>query len=212
MSRVPRPVACIFGLFIVALLVAGPWGYWAYRNSLLRNFRVVREGVLYRSGQLGIPGLRHVIQEYGIRTVVTLRDSRKHPDEPPPDSAEEQYCADHFINYYRLPPISWSQGASPSPALASVQKFVEVMRNPANYPVLVHCWAGIHRTGAFCAVYRMEIEHWSNEAAIAEMVQLGYDADLLGDHEDVRTFLETYRPSWQRAPSGRSGQEEAEGK
>ncbi len=50
-----------------------------------------------------------------------------------------------------------------------VRKFREVMSDPNNYPVLVHCTAGIHRTGAYCAIYRMEFEHWTNERAIDEV-------------------------------------------
>ena len=42
-----------------------------------------------------------------------------------------------------------------------------VMADPGNYPVLVHCFAGIHRTGAYCAVYRMEFERWDNADAMA---------------------------------------------
>jgi hypothetical protein len=64
------------------------------------------------------------------------------------------------------------------------------MRNPANHPVLVHCFAGIHRTGAFCAIYRMEFDHWTNAQAIREMRNLGYT----DDHMDVQAYLENYRP------------------
>ena len=40
-------------------------------------------------------------------------------------------------------------------------EFLAVMDNRANYPVLVHCFAGIHRTGTMCAVFRMEYHGWS---------------------------------------------------
>jgi protein tyrosine/serine phosphatase len=200
LSRPPRPLAFLFGLGIAALLVAGPWSYYAYRTSLLRNLHVVREGVLYRSGQMTLDGLKHVIQEKAIKTVISLRDSRKHPDQPPPDAAEEDYCWNNFIAYHRLPASAWSGGDGSVPAAASVQKFLEIMRNPANYPVLIHCFGGVHRTGAFCAVYRMELQHWSNEEAIAEMVRLGYA--IFDEHPDVRAYLETYRPAWRQARAG----------
>jgi tyrosine-protein phosphatase SIW14 len=209
-SRLHRALACAFGLLIAALLVAGPWWYYSYRTTAVRNLHEVRAGVLYRSGQLTLPGLKHVIQEYGIKTVVSLRDSRKHPDQPPPDAPEEQFCADNFIRYYRLPPVAWSAADGSVPAAASVRQFVEVMRDPANYPVLVHCFAGVHRTGAFCAVYRMEVEHWSNEEALAEMVRCGYD--ILDEHQDLRSYLVNYRPNWRGARAGGPGHEEAEGR
>jgi protein tyrosine/serine phosphatase len=64
------------------------------------------------------------------------------------------------------------------------------MSDPANHPVLVHCFAGIHRTGAFCALYRMEFDGWSNEQAVQEMKELGY-ADY---HRDVFAYLRRYQP------------------
>ena len=36
-------------------------------------------------------------------------------------------------------------------------------------PVLIHCWHGSDRTGAIAAAYRIVVEDWSREDAIAEM-------------------------------------------
>jgi protein tyrosine/serine phosphatase len=195
----PRPVAYAFGILIAVLLVAGPLWYRSYSFARFRNFHVVREGVLYRSGQLSLEGLKQVIQDNRIRTVVTLRDSRRNPGGPPPDSAEEAYCKEHHLKHYRLPPIAWSAQDGSVPALTHVRQFVELMSDPANYPVLIHCLAGKHRTGAYCAIYRMEIEHWSNEQAIEEMAVFGYDN--LQEHEDLQRFLHRYRPTWGPAPT-----------
>jgi hypothetical protein len=65
------------------------------------------------------------------------------------------------------------------------------MDNPANYPVLVHCFAGIHRTGAFCAIRRMDHDGFTNEEAIQEMKNLGYTIE----HMDVLPYLRNYRPA-----------------
>ena len=55
--------------------------------------------------------------------------------------------------------------------------------------MLIHCFAGIHRTGVYCAVYRMDHDGWSNREAIAEMRALGYatlDDDLdVGENTQV---------------------------
>ena len=207
-SRLSRALPCLFGVLIAVLLVAGPWWYWSYRTAMFRNLHEVRPGVLYRSGQMTVDGVKRVIQELGIKTVITLRDTRKHPDQPPPDAAEEEFCTENFVNYHRLPASTWSADDGSVPAAASVQQFLDVMRDPANYPVLIHCFGGVHRTGAFCAVYRMEAEHWSNDEAIAEMVRLGYD--ILDEHQDVRSYLEHYQASWRQARTGRPGHEESE--
>ena len=82
------------------------------------------------------------------------------------------------------------------------------MDDPANYPVLVHCFAGIHRTGAYMAVYRMEIDRWDNDAALDELRACGYRH--LDDEWDVLGYLESYRPRWKDAeltPTRRHGSE-----
>ena len=51
--------------------------YLSYHNRSFRNFRVVEEGVLYRSGQLNVAGLSRIIHDYGIKTVVSLPRRRQ---------------------------------------------------------------------------------------------------------------------------------------
>jgi tyrosine-protein phosphatase SIW14 len=196
----PRWLAWANALFITALVIAGPLAYSAYQAARYRNLHVVRTGVLYRSGQLPLSGLDGVIRAERIKTVVTLRDNRKHPDEPYPDTDEEEFCKAHGIRHYRLPPIAWSRADGSVPAAESVNRFLAVMRDPSNYPVLIHCFAGKHRTGAFCALYRIELEHWDTEEAITEMVALGYDN--VKEHQDLLAYLRHYQPSWRKAETG----------
>jgi protein tyrosine/serine phosphatase len=39
------------------------------------------------------------------------------------------------------------------------------MDNPANYPVLIHCYHGIGRAEMYSAIYRIEYEGFTNEKA-----------------------------------------------
>ncbi len=181
------------GGIIVLLLIGGPRLYYNYRNEELRNFHVVRPGMLYRSGQLSLEGLKRVIHDYRIKTVVTLREARV-PGEPHPDLEEEDYCRSKEIYHFRLPPRGWvARSDGTNPADERTRRFCEIMSDPRHFPVLVHCYAGKHRTGAYVAVYRMECEGWSNAKAMAEMVQYGYDN--LDDHEDLEQYLRDYRPT-----------------
>jgi protein tyrosine/serine phosphatase len=189
-----RLVQWLFGLSILGMLVGGPIIYGLFIKANMRNFHQVRDGVLYRSGQMSIFGLRNVIHDYRIKTVVTLRDAY-YPNDPPPDLAEEKYCRDQEINYVRIPPRSWWAPAGEVPADEGIRQFLEVVDNPDNYPVLIHCFGGIHRAGAFTAIYRMEYEHWTNAEAMAEMKRCGYST--LDDEWDISTYLEKYRPRWQ---------------
>jgi tyrosine-protein phosphatase SIW14 len=185
-----RSLQTLVGVVVIALLIAGPVAFAFHQQAQMRNFRVVREGVLYRSGQMTVAGLRRVVHDYGIRTVVTLRDVL---DGPPglEDREEERFCAREEIGYARIPPQSWDLRDGVAAVDAGVQRFRGIMADPQNYPVLLHCFAGIHRTGAYTAIYRMECQGWSNERAIAEVKACGYE-NL--DYElDILGYLESYK-------------------
>ncbi|HEX4609188.1 MAG TPA: tyrosine-protein phosphatase [Urbifossiella sp.] len=180
---------------LAALLIAGPLAYSMSRQYHRRNFRVVEDGVLYRSGQLSPDGLAGVMQDYRIKTLVTLRTTRK-PELGYPDAWEADVCKAHDIKHIRITPKVWGPDEDGEiPAEENVRRFLDVVNDPANHPVLVHCMAGIHRTGTLVAVFRMERQHWPVDRAIDEMEFCGFKPEVM--HEHIRHYLTTFRPSWQ---------------
>ncbi len=182
----------VLGLSAASVVVATPLLYSSHRHAHMRNIRVVEEGVLYRSAQLSPEGLDRIIREKAIKTVVTLRAARK-KGEPDPDAWEEAFCTTRGLRHVRIPPRVW--GASESgeiPAEETIAEFLAVMDDKKNYPVLVHCFAGIHRTGTMCAIFRMEFNHWPNYQAVEEMRLCGFDP--LDMQEHIAGYLMQYRP------------------
>jgi tyrosine-protein phosphatase SIW14 len=176
----------------MALIVAAPLVYSSHRNANVRNLRVVEEGVLYRCGQLSPDGMERVIHDHGIKTVVTLRAARQ-PGAPQPDEWEEGFCAARGVKHVRIVPRVWGADETGEiPAEQAVQEFLTVMDNRANYPVLVHCFAGIHRTGTMCAVFRMEYHGWSAERAMEEMEFYGFAPEDM--HQHIAGYLKSYQP------------------
>ncbi len=189
MSRI---VTVALGSLIVLALIVSPIVVAARQQAQMRNFHIVRPGVLYRSGQMTKEGLQRILNDYHIKTVVSLRDGLSERDR-----AEEEFCKSEDIHFVRILPSRWGDEGGSVPVEAGVQRFRDIMRDPSNYPVLVHCYAGIHRAGSYCAIYRMEFEHWSNAQAIAEMKACGYTN--LDDELDILGFMEQYRPTWMPA-------------
>jgi len=188
-----RVLSFAIGSIAVLAAVAAPAIFGYHAAQQMRNFRVVREGVLYRSGQMSIAGLRRASHDEHIKTVISLRDAHR-PGQPVPDLEEEAFCDHEEINFHRIVLGRWYADDGTTPAEEGIKKFRAIMADSANYPVLVHCLAGVHRTGACCAIYRMEQEHWSNARALAEMKDSGYDT--LDDEWDILGYLEVYQPTW----------------
>jgi tyrosine-protein phosphatase SIW14 len=182
------------GIIGLSLVAAVPVLYGSHRHTTLRNLRVVEDDVLYRSGQLTPAGLERVIHEHGIRTVVTLRTART-PGNPSPDAWEEDLCARRGLKHVRIVPRVWGADEKGEiPAEQAVQEFLRVMDDKTNHPVLLHCFAGIHRTGTMCAIFRMEYHRWNIEPTLQEMQRYGFDpADM---HEHIEGYLRNYRPRW----------------
>jgi protein tyrosine/serine phosphatase len=76
------------------------------------------------------------------------------------------------------------------------------MDDPTNHPVLIHCRAGLHRTGVLTAVYRMEYEGWSTREAFNELKSNGFgDSACTSANEYVSQYVLAYRPRSSRAAS-----------
>ena len=72
------------------------------------------------------------------------------------------------------PPIWFRRGVAAQERPETIDAFLKLMDDPANRPVLIHCRAGLHRTGCLVAVYRMEYDGWTRGAVLREMVENGF--------------------------------------
>lgn len=195
-------VRIFLAMAYAALLVAAPCAYHRFQELRFRNFRVVTPGVLYRSGQLNAAGLDRVRQDYGIRTIISLRmqDGSKKMS----SRWEEEYCRRNQLAHARISSHEWWADENAPMDTESVKRFLDVMRDPVRYPrpVLIHCFAGVERTGSYCAIYRMEFDGWSNQAALDELYQCGF-TDLVRESKAL-SFLERYCPASKRSVTSAS--------
>lgn len=138
---------------LAALLLCGALGGCA--RALYNHGTVVPDRV-YRSAQPSPLLLRWLVQKREIRTLVNLRG-----DTPGFESA---FAARHGLRLY-----SFDLSASRPPTQADVDRFLAILRDPANHPVLVHCRNGVDRTGYMLGLYRVEVQGWTGQRAVREM-------------------------------------------
>jgi protein tyrosine phosphatase (PTP) superfamily phosphohydrolase (DUF442 family) len=147
-------------LAIVLVLV----GNYVYDINIDHNFETITEGKVYKSGVIPPNELESYIKEYGIKSVVDLRfpgteDDVNNPEIPAELTAEKEAIAKiKGVNYF-------NNGSDQVPAQKNLNRFFEIMDNPANYPVLIHCYHGIGRAEMYSAIYRIEYENFTNEEA-----------------------------------------------
>jgi protein tyrosine phosphatase (PTP) superfamily phosphohydrolase (DUF442 family) len=158
----------------------------------LGNFAEVDGGKLYRSAQPTREGLQLARDRFGVRTVISFRSF--HSDR---GVAEEL-----GLQYHRIPFAAWHVTSE------DAVRFLQLATEPRNYPILVHCQHGADRTGTMVAVYRIFVQGWSTEQAIAELPRFGFHAIWA----NLKNFLrdEEWRRAGERAGVARQASRKEE--
>lgn len=151
------------GIAILVLVLIGT-GKYVYDRHINHNFMTITEGKVYKSGVIPPDEIADYVQKYHIKSIVDLRfpgtgDDVNNPEIPAELTAEKEAVA-------KLPGVNYfNNGCDQVPEQKNVDSFLKIMDNPANYPVLIHCYHGIGRSQLFSAIYRIEYEGWTNEEA-----------------------------------------------
>jgi tyrosine-protein phosphatase SIW14 len=182
-----------------------------------KRFREVSPGKFYRCGQLPADSLGKKLREHQIKLVVNLQDEYPDPLLPEgywdkPHIPESHVCAEAGAKFVFL---SWrgDHGLLPRNEVGPdrhppvIDDFLKLCDDPSNYPILIHCMAGLHRTGALTAVYRMEYEGWSVADAMRELRANGYgDRKATTANDYIYEYLYLYKPRSRGQGSGVRGQ------
>lgn len=155
-------------------------GSTADEQPAIPNYQKV-SAALQRGGQPSDNGLAQLKRE-GIKTIIDLRlhGAAQHHEE---ESAQKL-----GLNYVSLP-----MGYR-APPVATLVRFLEVVSDPANQPVFVHCRQGADRTGTLVAIYRMLVDGWSFEDTYQEMRQFHFKPWLISLKRSVAAVARSLSP------------------
>ena len=131
------------------------WAAPLARAGLPNLHRVDKQ--LYRGAQPTLQGFEQ-LRALGIKTVVSLRNLH----------SDRESIAASGLGYEEIPMTA------SAPTEEQVVQFLKIATDPKHQPVFVHCQHGADRTGTMVAAYRMAVQSWSAEQAIAEMTRGGF--------------------------------------
>jgi tyrosine-protein phosphatase SIW14 len=183
--------------------ILGLYGYYRATWEHTKRLRAVEPGRFYRSGQMTADGFEETIKRLKIRTVINVQD-----DFPDPlliqgplggRERESDLCRRLGVRYVALAPDLQARRTPGGPRPKVIDEFLRVMDREDTYPALIHCKAGLHRTGVLCAVWRMEYQGWTAGAAFRELRAHGFgDRACTIANDYVRQYVLEYRPRGQR--------------
>lgn len=155
-------------------------------------------------------GFRHAVETYGIRCVVNLQNE----DEKDRDLVrswwdgrkvtEAEFCKELGVKYIQLAPDLVPRTSRPGTRPKVIEEMLRVYDDPGNYPILIHCKAGLHRTGILSAIYRMEYEGWTPDQAYRELGLHGFGKECHEANDYVREYVLEYQPGLRQLGQNRS--------
>jgi len=203
------------GIGILVILLVVPFVHYRSVYNTYKRFRVVdADKGVYRSGCLTAAGFEDVIRRYGIKTVINLQDEAKNPELPASFAssfvsseveAESALCKRLgaemvyiFAGHLGLEDqIKSRAGQYVRPV--EIDQLLELFDNSKKYPILIHCKAGLHRTGVTVALYRQEFNGWSKERALQELKANGFgELGSTAANQYILDYILNYRPGIRR--------------
>ncbi len=173
----PRRFALAIALIAIFASLAGAW---TYRQHHRYKHLVAHEpGMVYRSAWLEPDVLRDVIETYQIRSVINLCS--------PGEMGEQRWIEERSaVENSGARFVGLEMPTTVDPADPAIAKHLELMADPDNYPMLVHCQHGVTRTAKQLAIYDMVFRGLSGEESLYAQPKFGRDDHNLNVRGVVR--------------------------
>ena len=148
-------------IVLVAVVALGLGAKFGRYYVLAKRFEVVEAGRIYRGGEQEASPYERIVGEHGVRTVVTRLGEE--PDDRL-QRIEAELVAVRGLKLLRFPMPGDGRGS-----FDALEAAAATLADVENHPVFLHCAAGVHRTGAVIAAYRMKYCGWDLERALEEL-------------------------------------------
>lgn len=170
--RGPRVLALFAALGVLTFALV-----WWQTTREPKRFALVDPGRLYRCGSVSPGQLERLQRAHGIGRVISMLDPNA------PESVLERAAAQRLGLIWENVPLRGNGESTPE----ARDRLRALLTDPAAPPTLVHCAAGVNRTGLAVGMYRLHVQGWPLDRVMAEL--RANDFDDLPKHENLRQAL-----------------------
>ena len=145
----------------------------------------IADGAAESIGVAELAGLRYPVSDYESKVDANLTRGSRIEDAKGYDSLKQQGFKgivdltmegtndEKFAAKAGLNPLNIKILDNSAPTQGQMKQFLDFATNPKNQPCYVHCEAGKGRTGVATACYRMAVDGWPPDKALAEAKKFG---------------------------------------
>jgi protein tyrosine phosphatase (PTP) superfamily phosphohydrolase (DUF442 family) len=174
MKKNKNPLLLWFWLMVIILSVVG-----LVKHFHVKNFQTIAPDVLYTSGQPRGMDYTRLLYKYHIATFVNVRTADEHREHNW-HNEEITWMRGNGVRYIELP-IEKRGPSQGIPDEETCRKFLDIMSNSTNLPVLVHGSSGTKRDVYLAAVWMLKAGGFTLDQTIEKVKQI--NSELLTDRE-----------------------------
>ena len=154
-----NPIFVWLWLIVIVLFITG-----LVKHFHIKNFQVIKPGVLYTSGQPRGMDYTRLLYKYHIATFVNLRSTSEHREENWYNE-EASWMRSNGVKYIELP-LEKSVLDDAIPDTEGSRRFLEIMSDGSNLPVLVHDSRGKDRVSYLASIWMLKSGNFTLEQTI----------------------------------------------
>jgi protein tyrosine/serine phosphatase len=162
------------GLIVILLVVVA--AFFLVKHFHIKNFHIIKHGELYTSGQPRGMDYTRLLYKYHIGTIVNVRSSAEHREKNWYNE-EITWVRNNGVKYIELP----IRRDNYLPDKETQDKFLTIMADKENLPILLHGSGGEKRVPMLTAVWLIKSQGLSVEEAVRIVDIINDDRKISSD-------------------------------
>jgi protein tyrosine/serine phosphatase len=170
-------------LVVITLIVAAA-ALMLLRHFHVKDFCIIRPGVLYASGQPRGMDYPRLLYKYHIAAIVNIRSPSEHREQNWYNE-EITWARSNGVKYIEMP----IERGRYFPNEQIQDQFLAIMADKTNLPVLLHGSADDKRVAMLVAVWLEKVEGYTSEKTVEAVKKIIDDRELTNEEKEFINLL-----------------------